>query len=100
MTGDDESCDNSHSLLPAHDSCEVDSLPEDRGKQQGLLPPVLLQFIMITQTWTGHCAIVPLCHGTGAPFDEHRRPLQKKINFHFQSYLITLNVFVTTLTVH
>ena len=26
--------------------------------------------------WTGHChcAIVPLCHGTGAPFDEHRRP--------------------------
>ena len=20
-------------------------------------------------------AIVPLCHGTGAPFDEHRRPL-------------------------
>jgi len=20
-----------------------------------------------------HCAIVPLCHGTGAPFDGHRR---------------------------
>ena len=47
MTGDDESCDNSHSLLPAHDSCEVDSLPEDRGKEQGLLPPVQFQFIMI-----------------------------------------------------
>jgi len=36
--GDDESCDNnnSRSLLPAHDSCEVDSLPEDQGKVTGL----------------------------------------------------------------
>jgi len=24
-------------------------------------------------------AIVPLCYGTGAPFDEHRRSLQKKM---------------------
>jgi len=46
MTGDDESCDNEgRGLLPAHDSCEVDSLPEDRGKEQGLLPPVQLQSI-------------------------------------------------------
>jgi len=34
---DDESCDDSMRLLPAQDSCEVDSLPEDRGKP-GLLP--------------------------------------------------------------
>lgn len=28
-----ESCDEGRSLLPAQDSAEVDSLPEDRGKQ-------------------------------------------------------------------
>ena len=41
MADDDESCDNnsrSRGLLPAQDSCEVDSLPEERGKQ-GVLPP-------------------------------------------------------------
>ena len=34
---DDESCVNNRSLLPAHDSFEVDSLPEDGGKTGVLL---------------------------------------------------------------
>ena len=31
-------------------------------------------------------AIVPLCHGTGAPFDEHRRPLAPSKFFDRQHY--------------
>ena len=42
---DSESRDKSRSLLPAHDSCEVDSLPEDRGNQGPLAATTQLQYI-------------------------------------------------------
>jgi len=42
---EEESCEGrGRSLLPAHDSAEVDSLPEDRGKLAGPLPTVHCQF--------------------------------------------------------
>jgi len=43
---EDGSRDNSRSLIPAQDSCEVDSIPEDRGNQGVLSANMPLQYLL------------------------------------------------------